>query len=89
MVKQSPSWVNFGSILKDREEKEKDKKSCLTYIQTGKTGFHFSSVLQAVFICQAVPAAVAALQCCFQHIWFVHAAIQGVTAAKAHLSLSP
>lgn len=87
--KKSSRWVNFGCILKDGEEKEKDKKICLTHIQTGKTGFHFSSILQDVFNCQAVPAAVTALQCCFMHIWFVHAAIQGVTVAKAHVSLSP
>lgn len=45
--------------------------------------------MEAVFICQAVPAAVTALPRCFQHIWFVPAAIQGVTAAKARVSLSP
>lgn len=49
--KKSSRWVNFGCILKDGEEKEKDKKICLTHIQTGKTGFHFSSILQDVFNC--------------------------------------
>lgn len=85
MVKKSASWVNFGSILKDGEEKEKDKKAAWHIFKQVKQVFIFP-VLQAVFICQAVPAAVTALQCCFQHIWFVHAAIQGVSAAKAHLS---
>lgn len=41
-------------------------------------------------ISQAVPAAVTALQCCLQHVWFVHPAIQGVSAAQLnHTSLSP
>jgi len=46
--------------------------------------------LQDVFVSQAVPAAVTTLQCCFQHVWFVHPAIEGVNAAQLnHTSLSP
>lgn len=86
MVKKLSSWVNFGCILKDGEEKEMIKK--LPNIYSNRKN-RFSFFLCFVFIWQAVPGAVIALQCCFQHIWFVHAAIQGVTVAKAHVSLPP
>lgn len=82
IVEKSPSWVNVVSILKEGRRKGRELP---TYIQTGK----FFSVLQEVFISQAVPVAVTALQCCFQHIWFVHAAIQGVTAAQLNQTSLP
>lgn len=78
MVEKSSSWVNADPFHKKKRQKGDEK------------GFSVFSALHDDLVSQESPAAVAAVQYCFQHTWFVHAAIQGVTAEQLnHTFLSP